>query len=151
MDPDVLMFSNGPGDPKEAKAAIQLAKDMFGDLPMWGICLGHQVLALALGADTYKLKFGHRGANHPVIEAETGKVFMSSQNHGYAVDSGTLTESMSATFTNVNDHTIEGIACSLKNITSVQFHPEEGPGPEDAHYIFKKWVDALRKAGGQNA
>ncbi len=148
---DVLMFSNGPGDPKDAQSAIQLAKDMLGQIPMWGICLGHQVLALALGADTYKLKFGHRGANHPVIETETGKVFMSSQNHGYAVDGDTFTEEMKVTFLNVNDDTIEGLCCETNNVTSVQFHPEEGPGPEDAHYIFKKWVDSYKKGGTTNA
>jgi carbamoyl-phosphate synthase small subunit len=148
---DVLMFSNGPGDPKEAKAAIALAKALKGSMPLWGICLGHQILALALGADTYKLKFGHRGANHPVLEVESGKVFMSSQNHGYAVDESTLTEGMSVTFYNVNDQTNEGIACESLKITSVQFHPEEGPGPEDAHYIFGKWVSSLEKVGEFNA
>lgn len=148
---DVLMFSNGPGDPKEAKAAIQLAKDMADTLPIWGICLGHQVIALALGADTYKLKFGHRGANHPVIELASGKVFMSSQNHGYAVDARTFTREMAATYMNVNDDTVEGLSCKAKRITSVQFHPEEGPGPEDAHYIFKQWVDNYKKAGAFNA
>lgn len=148
---DVVMFSNGPGDPKEAKAAIQLAKELFNTMPLWGICLGHQVLALALGADTYKLKFGHRGANHPVIELDSGKVFMSSQNHGYAVDGHTFTEEMKVTYLNVNDETIEGLACDAKKITSVQFHPEEGPGPEDAHYIFKQWVDGYGKGGGLNA
>lgn len=148
---DVVLFSNGPGDPKEAKAAIQLAKDLFGTMPLWGICLGHQVLALALGADTYKLKFGHRGANHPVIETKTGKVFMSSQNHGYAVDGETFTDEMEVTYLNVNDETIEGLGCSAKNIMSVQFHPEEGPGPEDAHYIFKQWVEGYGKGGGLNA
>ena len=150
-DLDVLMFSNGPGDPKEAKAAIQLAKDMTGLLPIWGICLGHQIIALALGADTYKLKFGHRGANHPVIELSTGKVFMSSQNHGYAVDASTLTTNMAVTYLNVNDETVEGLSCDVKGITSVQFHPEEGPGPEDAHYIFKQWVDHYKKVGEPNA
>lgn len=148
---DVLLFSNGPGDPKDAKEAIQLASDLLGTLPLWGICLGHQVLALALGADTYKLKFGHRGANHPVIELETGKVFMSSQNHGYAVDGASFTKEMEVTFTNVNDKTIEGLGCRIKQVTSVQFHPEEGPGPEDAHYIFEKWVDGLKKEGENNA
>ncbi len=141
IDIDVLMFSNGPGDPKDAKEAIKLAGDMAGKVSMWGICLGHQVLALALGADTYKMKFGHRGANHPVIELDTEKVFMSSQNHGYAVDRHSLPEGMRETFTNVNDDTVEGIAVDGMDITSVQFHPEEGPGPTDAHYIFRKWAD----------
>ena len=150
-DLDVLMFSNGPGDPKDAKAAIELAKAMTGKLPIWGICLGHQVLALALGADTYKLKFGHRGANHPVIELNSGKVFMSSQNHGYAVDGDTFTDEMTVTYLNVNDETIEGLSCGSKAIQSVQFHPEEGPGPEDAHYIFKQWVDGYKKGGAVNA
>ncbi len=113
--------------------------------------LGHQVLALALGADTYKLKFGHRGANHPIIELESGKVFMSSQNHGYAVDGDSLTGEMSVTYLNVNDDTVEGIGCKKHGITSVQFHPEEGPGPEDAHYIFNKWVDSYKKDGDINA
>ncbi len=150
-DLDVVMFSNGPGDPKEAKAAIKLAKELIGQKSLWGICLGHQVLALALGADTYKLKFGHRGANHPVIEHETGKVFMSSQNHGYAVDGKSFTDEMIVTFTNVNDDTIEGLGCPSKDITSVQFHPEEGPGPEDAHYIFAKWVTNYKKGGALDA
>lgn len=148
---DVVMFSNGPGDPKDAKAAIKLAKQLLGKKTLWGICLGHQVLALALGADTYKLKFGHRGANHPVIELESGKVFMSSQNHGYAVDGKSFTEDMEVTYLNVNDDTIEGLGCKKHSITSVQFHPEEGPGPEDAHYIFKKWVDSYGKDGDINA
>jgi len=139
---DIIFYSNGPGDPKDAVAAIASAKDLIGKKPIWGICLGHQIIALALGADTYKLKFGHRGANHPVIEFETGKVYMSSQNHGYAVDKNTIKDNMTITFMNVNDDTVEGICSNEFPITSVQFHPEEGPGPEDAHYIFKKWYDA---------
>ena len=148
---DVLMFSNGPGDPKNAISAIELAKAMTGKLPLWGICLGHQILALSQGADTYKLKFGHRGANHPVIEHDSGKVFMSSQNHGYAVNGQTMPDGMRVTFTNVNDQTVEGLAINNLQIQCVQFHPEEGPGPEDAHYIFKKWVDGYKKEGGINA
>ncbi|MDA3846947.1 MAG: glutamine-hydrolyzing carbamoyl-phosphate synthase small subunit [Vallitaleaceae bacterium] len=139
---DIIFYSNGPGDPKDAAEAIASAKAIIGRKPIWGICLGHQILALALGADTYKLKFGHRGANHPVIELESGKVFMSSQNHGYAVDKDTIPENMAITFMNVNDDTVEGICSNDYPITSVQFHPEEGPGPEDAHYIFKKWYDS---------
>ncbi|MCF8020756.1 MAG: glutamine-hydrolyzing carbamoyl-phosphate synthase small subunit [Vallitaleaceae bacterium] len=145
-DPDVVFFSNGPGDPKDATSAIELAKQLLGKKPMWGICLGHQVLALALGADTYKLKFGHRGANHPVIDTETGKVFMSSQNHGYAVDEKTFTDHIKVTHYNVNDETNEGLSCGQYKVLSVQFHPEEGPGPEDAHYIFEKWVGGYEKA-----
>lgn len=137
---DVIFYSNGPGDPKDATAAIESAKAVIGKKPIWGICLGHQILALALGADTYKLKFGHRGANHPVIEHESGKVFMSSQNHGYAVTKD-VPDDIEITFMNVNDDTVEGIKSKTYDVTTVQFHPEEGPGPEDAHYIFKKWYD----------
>lgn len=148
---DVLLLSNGPGDPKDVKEAIETTKNLIGEMPIWGICLGHQILALALGADTYKLKFGHRGANHPVIELETGKVYMSSQNHGYAVKDETIPADMKITYLNVNDDTVEGISSKKYAITSVQFHPEEGPGPEDAHYIFKKWLDDLEEAGEKNA
>lgn len=147
----VLFLSNGPGDPKDAVEALNTTKALLGKMSVWGICLGHQILALALGADTYKLKFGHRGANHPVIEIETGKVYMSSQNHGFAVKGDTIQKGTEITHLNVNDDTIEGIKCNKYSAVSVQFHPEEGPGPEDAHYIFKKWVDQLERAGEINA
>ncbi|MCT4543132.1 MAG: glutamine-hydrolyzing carbamoyl-phosphate synthase small subunit [Vallitalea sp.] len=140
---DGILFSNGPGDPKEAKIPITIAKELIGKLPIWGICLGHQIIALALGADTYKMKFGHRGSNHPIIDVKTNKVFISSQNHGYAVKEESLTTSMEKTYINVNDNTIEGFCCSKYNIKTVQFHPEEGPGPEDCHYIFKNWIENL--------
>lgn len=146
---DAILFSNGPGDPKDAKAAIEAAKSLMGKMPIWGICLGHQILALALGADTYKLKFGHRGANHPVICLQTNKVFMSSQNHGYAVCEDSIHENLEVTFMNVNDQTIEGIRALHVPIVSVQFHPEEGPGPCDGHYLFKEWLDGLEQREGQ--
>lgn len=142
-DLDGVLFSNGPGDPKEAHIPIKTVKELMGKLPVFGICLGHQIIALALGADTYKLKFGHRGSNHPVMNIDTGKVFISSQNHGYAVEESSFTEDMQKTFINVNDNTIEGFSSSLYNIKTVQFHPEEGPGPEDCHYIFRQWIEAM--------
>ncbi|MBC7960529.1 MAG: glutamine-hydrolyzing carbamoyl-phosphate synthase small subunit [Vallitaleaceae bacterium] len=148
---EVLFLSNGPGDPKDATDAIQTTKELLGKMPVWGICLGHQILALALGADTYKLKFGHRGANHPVIDLESGKVYMSSQNHGYAVKEETITEAMKVTHLNVNDETIEGISCEALKAVSVQFHPEEGPGPEDAHRIFAQWINSCERMGENNA
>ncbi|QUI23923.1 glutamine-hydrolyzing carbamoyl-phosphate synthase small subunit [Vallitalea pronyensis] len=140
---DALLFSNGPGDPKDAVKPIETAKALIGKLPIWGICLGHQILALALGGDTYKLKFGHRGSNHPVIELQTNKVFISSQNHGYAVDESSFTNHMVKTFENVNDHTVEGFNCLPQQIYTVQFHPEEGPGPEDCHAIFHDWLNRI--------
>ncbi|GKX31124.1 carbamoyl-phosphate synthase small chain [Vallitalea longa] len=142
-DLDGVLFSNGPGDPKEANIPIETVKEIIGKLPVFGICLGHQIIALALGADTYKLKFGHRGSNHPVMNINTGKVFISSQNHGYAVKESSFTKNMEKTFINVNDNTIEGFSSSYYNIETVQFHPEEGPGPEDCHYIFRDWIKAI--------
>lgn len=149
---DALLFSNGPGDPKDAEKVIQTAKNLKGKLPLFGICLGHQILALAMGADTYKLKFGHRGSNHPVQHLLTNKVFISSQNHGYAVKEESIPGDMEmeVTFQNINDHTIEGFACEKYGIQTVQFHPEEGPGPEDTHVIIRDWIDSI-KEGDSNA
>lgn len=148
-DFDALLLSNGPGDPKDCHPAIALVKELFGKLPIFGICLGHQIIALALGADTYKLKFGHRGSNHPVIDLRNGKVYMTSQNHGYAVTKESIHEHMQLTHLNVNDDTVEGIASKTALVESVQYHPEEGPGPTDANIIFGEWMNKVRenKAG----
>lgn len=148
---EVLLLSNGPGDPKNASCAIQTTKDLIGKLPIWGICLGHQVIALALGGDTYKLKFGHRGSNHPVLNLDTGKVYISSQNHGYCVKGDGLPNGLKVTYINVNDDTIEGLYHEEYKISSVQFHPEEGPGAEDAHYIFENWLQNLERLGESHA
>lgn len=140
---DAVILSNGPGDPKEVKPAIELTKQLIGKMPIFGICLGHQILALALGADTYKLKFGHRGSNHPVMNLNNGKVYITAQNHGYAVSNINLPDSMKTTYVNVNDETIEGFSCPELNIHAVQFHPEAGPGPNDVNFIFNEWIDSL--------
>jgi carbamoyl-phosphate synthase small subunit len=137
---DGLLLSNGPGDPVDAKVAIQLVKDARGKLPIWGICLGYQVIALAYGAKTYKMKFGHRGSNHPVRCMQTKKVKMSAQNHGYAVDRENLPVEIVITHENVNDSTLEGFTIPKDKITAVQFHPEEGPGPWDYHELFDTWL-----------
>ena len=140
---DAVMLSNGAGNPKDVNIAT--IKNLIGKLPIFGICLGHQLAALALGGDTYKLKFGHRGANHPIINLETGKVFISSQNHGFAVDEKTLPPTAKITHKNVNDGTVEGFCDKSKNIICVQFHPEATPGPEDAREIFRKWVESVSR------
>lgn len=137
---DGLLLSNGPGDPMDAKAAIQLVEDARGKLPVWGICLGYQVIALAYGAKTYKMKFGHRGANHPVRCIQTKKVKMSAQNHGYAVAKEDLPAEIVITHENVNDGTLEGFTIPKDKIAAVQFHPEEGPGPWDYHELFDTWL-----------
>ena len=131
--PDGIMLSNGPGDPKECGSIIEEIRKLYEtDIPIFAICLGHQLMALATGADTYKLKYGHRGGNHPVRDLETGKVYISSQNHGYAVDTKSLDPAIAVpAFENVNDRTNEGLRYTGKNIFTVQFHPEACPGPQN--------------------
>ncbi|MCI8326440.1 MAG: carbamoyl phosphate synthase small subunit [Lachnospiraceae bacterium] len=143
--PDGIMLSNGPGDPKECRDIIEEVRKLYGsDVPIFAICLGHQLMALATGADTYKLKYGHRGGNHPVKDLETGRVYISSQNHGYAVDDQALDKKIAVpAFTNVNDGTNEGLRYIGKNIFTVQFHPEACPGPQDSAYLFDKFITMM--------
>lgn len=138
---DAIMLSNGAGNPKDVN--IDTVKNLIGKLPVFGICLGHQLTALAIGGNTYKLKFGHRGANHPVINLETGKVFITSQNHGYAVDEKSLPKTTVITHRNINDNTVEGFCDKTQKVICVQFHPEATPGPEDSREIFKNWVKSV--------
>jgi carbamoyl-phosphate synthase small subunit len=144
LEPDGVVLPNGPGDPTEAAYAVETVKRLLGRKPIFGICLGHQLLALALGAKTYKLKFGHRGANHPVKDLATGRVEITSQNHGYAVDADSLPERAAATHVNLNDGTNEGIACRDIPAFSVQFHPEALPGPHDSRYLFQRFTKMIK-------
>lgn len=138
MNPDGVFFSNGPGDPEPLEYAQQNVRDLAGKTPMFGICLGHQIFGLALGGKTYKLKFGHHGANHPIKNLETGKVEITSQNHNYAVDPQTLdAASVEVTHVNLNDQTVAGLKHKEHPLFSVQYHPEASPGPHDSHYLFK--------------
>lgn len=143
--PDGIMLSNGPGDPKECREIIQEIKKLYdSDTPIFAICLGHQLMALATGADTHKMKYGHRGGNHPVKDLQTNRVYISSQNHGYVVDTTTLDENVAVpAFTNVNDGTNEGLAYKGKNIFTVQFHPEACPGPQDSSYLFDRFMEMM--------
>ena len=152
--PDGIMLSNGPGDPKECTNIIQDIKKLYDtEIPIFAICLGHQIMALATGADTYKLKYGHRGGNHPVKDLETGRVYISSQNHGYVVDTDKLDPKVAVpAFVNVNDGTNEGLRYTGKNIFTVQFHPECCPGPQDSGYLFDRFIDMIKgKEGACNA
>lgn len=147
FNPDGVFLSNGPGDPKDVSYAIKTIQELLGKKPMFGICLGHQLLSLALGADTYKLKFGHRGSNHPVKNLLNGRVHITSQNHGYAVDEKSLADKeIIVTHRAVNDGTIEGIRHKSLPIFSVQYHPEAAPGPDDNTYLFDEFM-ALLKGG----
>lgn len=143
--PDGIMLSNGPGDPKECKDIIREIRTLYAsDVPIFAICLGHQLMALATGADTYKLKYGHRGGNHPVKDLATGRVYISSQNHGYVVDTEHLDPAVAVpAFINVNDGTNEGLKYTGKNIFTVQFHPEACPGPQDSSYLFDRFIDMM--------
>ena len=144
-NPDGIMLSNGPGDPKECTSVIEEIRKLYEtEIPIFAICLGHQLMALATGADTYKLKYGHRGGNHPVKDLETGRVYISSQNHGYAVDVDSLNPQVAVpAFENVNDKTNEGLRYVGKNIFTVQFHPEACPGPQDSGYLFDRFIKMM--------
>ena len=143
--PDGIMLSNGPGDPKECTSIIAEIKKLYdSDTPIFAICLGHQLMALATGADTHKMKYGHRGGNHPVKDLQTGRVYISSQNHGYVVDTDKLDDSVAVpAFMNVNDKTNEGLSYVGKNIFTVQFHPEACPGPQDSSYLFDRFIEMM--------
>ena len=141
---DGVMLSNGPGDPSEYKEAVGVVKKALrGNKPVFGICLGSQLMSIAAGASTYKLKFGHRGHNQPCMDQTTGQCYITSQNHGYAVDKATLPKNWKVYFTNLNDDSIEGIIHRTKPFFSVQFHPEAAPGPTDTQWLFEKFKDLL--------
>lgn len=144
-NPDGILLSNGPGDPSEALHGIDVTKKLIDSYPVFGICMGHQILALSLGANTYKMGYGHRGGNHGVYDVEYDKAFITSQNHGYAIDPTSIdNKDIVITHKNLNDDTIEGIRHALLPLFSVQFHPEGSPGPEDSNYLFDKFMDNMK-------
>jgi len=146
--PDGVMLSNGPGDPAAVKYVVETVSGLVGKVPIFGICLGHQMLGQALGGTTYKLKFGHHGGNHPVMDMKTEKVHITVQNHGFCVNIDSLPkEDIEITHINLNDHTLEGIRHKKLPVFSVQFHPEAAPGPHDATYMFEEFVAMMEKAG----
>ena len=146
MKPDGVFLSNGPADPAAVTYAIEAAKKLIGKVPVMGICLGHQILGLACGGKTYRLKFGHHGCNHPVKDLTTGEVEITSQNHNFAVDEKSLDKSLvEITHLNLNDMTIEGIEHKKEPMFSVQYHPEACPGPHDPYYLFKRFRDLIEK------
>ncbi len=146
IEPDGIFLSNGPGDPAALPYAVSNVKELVdSDVPMFGICLGHQILGLAVGGRTYKLKFGHRGANHPVKELESGKIEITSQNHGFAIDPDSLPADTTVTHLNLYDKTVEGFRHTTKPMFSVQYHPEASPGPHDADYLFRQFLESMEK------
>ena len=148
LKPDGVFFSNGPGDPEPLEYAIENVRALKGKAPLFGICLGHQIFGLALGGRTYKLKFGHHGGNHPILNHETGKVEITAQNHNYNVDPASLPEDVAQTHTNLNDGTLAGLRSKSDPMFSVQYHPEASPGPHDSHYLFRdfrKMMDEWNK------
>ncbi|MBR7061243.1 MAG: glutamine-hydrolyzing carbamoyl-phosphate synthase small subunit, partial [Eubacterium sp.] len=152
MKPDGLFLSNGPGNPEDVTEVIEVVRALKGTLPIFGICLGHQMISLALGAKTFKMKFGHRGGNHPVKNLKTGKLEITSQNHSYAVDTASLegTE-LEMTHINLLDNTAEGVESKENRIFSVQYHPESAPGPQDSEYLFDEFIKLMEKEGKNNA
>lgn len=150
LEPDGVFLSNGPGDPEAVQYAIETVRTLSGKLPLFGICLGHQILSLALGASTYKLKFGHRGGNHPVRNELNGKVEITSQNHGFAVDPESLPDQVDVTHVNLNDNTMEGLRCQHIPAFSVQYHPESSPGPHDSRYLFQDFIHMMSDHAKKN-
>ncbi len=148
MQPDGVFFSNGPGDPEDVPEAVALIRKLRGRFPIFGICLGHQLIALSYGAKTYKLKFGHRGGNHPVLAVDTGKIEITSQNHSYAVAKESLAGTpLTVTHINLLDGTVEGLKNDADRVFSVQYHPESAPGPQDSGYLFDRFLDMMGKGG----
>lgn len=146
LRPDGLFLSNGPGDPENVQPVINVVKELCGKLPIFGICLGHQMISLALGAHTFKMKFGHRGGNHPVMNLETGRIEITSQNHSYAVSVDSLEGTpLTLTHKNLLDNTAEGVESAENKIFSVQYHPESAPGPQDSTYLFDKFISLMSK------
>ena len=144
MKPDGVFISNGPGDPEDVPEVAKMLKGLRGKIPLFGICLGHQLIALSYGAKTYRLKFGHRGGNHPVKELSTGRIEITSQNHGYAVDEASLKGSgLKVTHVNLLDGTVEGLACEEDKVFCVQYHPESAPGPQDSMHLFERFTDLM--------
>ncbi len=149
FSPDGVFISNGPGDPTDVMETVETIKALKGKYPMFGICLGHQIISLAYGAKTYKLKFGHRGGNHPVRNLENGKIEITSQNHSYAVDDSSIEGTgLEITHINILDNTVEGVKCEKDRLFSVQYHPESAPGPQDSSYLFDKFVETMKKERG---
>ncbi len=146
LEPDGVFISNGPGDPCDVPETISTVKALIGKAPMFGICLGHQIISLAYGAGIYKLKFGHRGGNHPVKDLATGRIEMTSQNHSYAVDARSVAATpLSITHMNLLDDTVEGVACEKDRVFSVQYHPESAPGPQDSAYLFDRFIRMMEE------
>ena len=146
LSPDGVFLSNGPGDPTDVPETVATVKALIGRYPIFGVCLGHQILSLAYGAKTYKLKFGHRGGNHPVLDLDTGKIEISSQNHSYAVDESSLAKTpLRVTHRNLLDGTVEGVACEKDSAFSVQYHPESAPGPRDSAHLFDRFIALMEK------
>jgi carbamoyl-phosphate synthase small subunit len=145
LDPDGIFLSNGPGDPAGVEGVVENVRKLLGKRPVFGICLGHQILGLAYGGSTYKLKFGHRGGNQPVKDLTTGKVEITSQNHGFCVDPDSLPEEVEITHINLNDGSLEGMRHRKFPAFSVQYHPEHSPGPHDAEYLFARFIELMKK------
>jgi carbamoyl-phosphate synthase small subunit len=145
LDPDGVFLSNGPGDPDAVAGAPENVAQLLGEMPVFGICLGHQILGLALGGTTSKLKFGHHGGNQPVKDLTTGAVEITAQNHGFVVDMESLGDRAEVTHVNLNDRTVEGLAVKGQPTFAVQYHPEASPGPHDARYLFRRFVDLMQR------